>query len=155
MKINNRLYENLTPRQRIIATIEAKAREDHNEVDRLISTCPKVSYKGNDVKYADEIEALLSKAYAVEADLRGEALNYLIAMRSAQHCEASDNHIQNIADMKQAWSEVLESYGLDFNKMQGAICARHPALEVLYKKLPDADAEGVEAFKKVVTSGLS
>lgn len=75
--ISPTVYESLTPRQRIIATIEAEARDDQDEVQRLVKTCPKKTYRMNDADYAEEVQLLLADSMAMECDMSYMAINFL------------------------------------------------------------------------------
>ena len=81
-KIASTVYEDLTPRQRVIASVEAEARGDQDERQRLMSSCPRLNYCRTDAAYSDAMERLMRMALAVEADLRGAALSFLIAVRA-------------------------------------------------------------------------
>lgn len=52
MNIKPQIYESLTPRQRVIASIEALARGDEEEKRRLVKSCPKKSYLQTDTAYS-------------------------------------------------------------------------------------------------------
>lgn len=77
MKVRGSVYESLSPRQRIIAAMDAIARDDTAEIDRLKSTCPIKSYRQRDAAFSDTIEALFGAGLAAETVLRGEALSWL------------------------------------------------------------------------------
>ena len=80
-KIASQVYNNLKPRQRIIASIEAAARGDETERRLLITSCPKKTYVQTDLEFSESMEKLMVLAMAVEADLRGSALGYFVALR--------------------------------------------------------------------------
>jgi len=54
------VYEALTPKQRVIATLEAEARDDQAEVRRLVETCPKVTYRANDERYSGTMRGIVN-----------------------------------------------------------------------------------------------
>jgi hypothetical protein len=81
-KITTSVYENLTPKQRVVASIEAESRGDAAERKRLIQTCPKVTYSQNDAKFSETMDQLLIAAAGIECELRGHALSFLFAMRN-------------------------------------------------------------------------
>lgn len=58
----DRMYGHLTSEERFQLTLEALAREDRTETDRLSSTCPRVthSFNENDPVYADRLKASYS-----------------------------------------------------------------------------------------------
>lgn len=76
--IAQQVYDKLTPRQRIIATIEAEARDDAEEVRRLVKSCPKKTYTMNDANYAEEMQMLLADSMSLECDMSHMAINYLL-----------------------------------------------------------------------------
>jgi len=49
-------YEVLTPAERFALTIEAMARGDGNDADRLEDTCPRFTYYKEDVEYRDRMK---------------------------------------------------------------------------------------------------
>ena len=79
-KITTSVYENLTPKQRVVASIEAESRGDAAVRKRLIQTCPKVTYRQTDAKFSETMDLLLIAAVAIECELRGHALSFLFAM---------------------------------------------------------------------------
>ncbi|MHB1403920.1 MAG: hypothetical protein ACYCXE_02360 [Thermoleophilia bacterium] len=52
MKELSKLYDQLTPTERFRAVLEAVARDDAEEVDKLIDTCPRFNYRMTDRVYA-------------------------------------------------------------------------------------------------------
>lgn len=51
--INEKIYNNFTPSERLNLAIAALAREDQVEVDRLQRSCPVKNYTARDLKYKD------------------------------------------------------------------------------------------------------
>ena len=45
MKMPTKIYERLTPNERFLAFVEAAARRDEEELDRLNVTCPMKTYQ--------------------------------------------------------------------------------------------------------------
>lgn len=124
MSIKSSIYENLTHTQRIIATVEALARRDEAERQRLIETCPKSVYKRSESEYADRMEAIEILALLVECDMRGAALNLMAHLYVESCSEASaspsfyraiqekSENIQDILCVYKAWHEVLREEGI-------------------------------------------
>ena len=52
----SRNYRVLTPPERFTLAIEAMARGDDAEFDRLQDTCPKLDYRHNDAEYRDRLQ---------------------------------------------------------------------------------------------------
>lgn len=154
MNINSVVYENLTPRQRIIATIEAEARGDEDETRRLVKSCPKKTYMQTASEYSDMMDALISMAMAFECDLRGEIISFLIANRAGN--ESMGIHLQNIADLQAAWDEVLKARGINPESMKKIACPPHYALEGIMnsKLIPDSNPSGVKDYREAVESYL-
>src|SRR4051812_31292753 len=51
-----RSYVVLTPPERFSLMVEALARDDHTEADRLEDTCPKLNYSHNDWEFRDRLQ---------------------------------------------------------------------------------------------------
>jgi len=51
MKMPTKIYERLTPNERFLAFVEAAARRDEEELDRLNTTCPMKTYQIEDPAY--------------------------------------------------------------------------------------------------------
>lgn len=116
------IYESLTPRQRLIASIEALARNDEEEQVRLIKTCPKKAYTQTDAAYADKMTSLQDMMLAVECDMRGCALNFFMLLHLENSSDFESPHdlmaiaprlIQDMLSIKQAWHDVLTEEGID------------------------------------------
>ena len=140
--IKHMVYESLTPRQRIIASIEALARGDEEEKSRLVESCPKKNYRQNDAEFADKMGALMTLMLAVECDLRGSVLGFFLALRT----EPKSVHeiLQNIADIQAAWEEFISSLGIDPETMAKAAPPFGAFLELIDGLLPDPDHDNVE-----------
>jgi hypothetical protein len=63
-----KLYDRLTPHERFLLTISAKARGDKTEAERLIRECPKHCYEERDADYDQRIEASQWLTLAVMTD---------------------------------------------------------------------------------------
>jgi hypothetical protein len=110
-KIGSSVYENLTVRQRVIACIEAEARGDCDERQRLISYCPKFTYDQTDARFSGTMEKLMGLAMAVEADLRECVLKFLIIVKSEP--ETSGRLLQDFANIREAWKMTVRTMGID------------------------------------------
>ena len=125
MNIKPAIYEKLTAQERVIASLEALARDDEKERVRLVKTCPKKNYNMSDHAYSSKMEAFLDIALVIEADMRGCVLNFFIQLflednldRDKCHTmhelmETSPCQIQKMISIKQAWHEFLEDEGID------------------------------------------
>ena len=65
----NNLYEHFKPKERLTLYLEASARKDWTEAERLKSSCPKVAYFGSDMDFTDRGELSYDKTAAVAIDL--------------------------------------------------------------------------------------
>jgi hypothetical protein len=63
-------YHNLTPKERFQLSLEAMARGDHAEQERLLETCPRVSYIETDAAYTSRMEAIALFVGEFMIDLR-------------------------------------------------------------------------------------
>lgn len=167
MNIKPRLYESLTPAQRVIASIEALARDDEEEKLRLVKSCPKKTYTMTDAAYSDKMEALLDMAMAVELDMRDCALNFFMLLW-LEDTLTEDRHkcfhermervpcqIQEAISIKQAWREFLEDEGINPATMDRAYQPlRHFAIEWITALADNMDLkpdpETVRKYKDVL-----
>jgi hypothetical protein len=105
------VYEALTPKQRVIATLEAEARDDQAEVRRLVETCPKVTYRANDARYANTMQAITTLSLALECELRGQALACAVA--SWQEHDTRFPFLRKMLTLQAAWRQGLVAKGID------------------------------------------
>jgi len=134
VKVRGSVYESLSPRQRITAAMDAIARDDTAEIDRLKSTCPIKSYRQRDAAFSDTIEALFGTGLAVEADLRGEALSWWAGERDAAL-------LQSMATIETAWLALLADMGI--TSPTAAAPPRHPLVVALLAIAPEPESEKV------------
>ena len=134
MNIRGTVYEGLSPRQRIIAAMDAIARDDTAEGERLKTTCPIKSYHQRDDAFSDTIEALFGAGLAVEADLRGAALSWLA-------CERDAALLQNMAAIETAWLALLADIGI--RSPTAAAPPRHPLVAHLLEIAPAPESKRV------------
>ena len=52
----SRSYDVLTPPERFTLMVEALARDDQGEADRLEDTCPRLTYTHNDAEFRDRLQ---------------------------------------------------------------------------------------------------
>jgi hypothetical protein len=64
-----RHYRDLDPAERFRLALEAEAREDARELERLVQTCPRLLYKMDDAAFTDRVDAARTMAVAVALDL--------------------------------------------------------------------------------------
>ena len=89
-----KLYDTLTADERFRLTVEALAREDKPEIDRLHRSCPRRTYTRMDVGYTERYEtgAVLTLASMVELAPRLAKLQMVEAFR------VLGEHLQNVGE---------------------------------------------------------
>ena len=58
MALNDKLYETLTPAQRVAAMVPAMARQDAAETARLFGTAPRLHYQAPDLEFLRGMRAV-------------------------------------------------------------------------------------------------
>lgn len=154
MKIKTHVYEGLKPMERVIATIEANARGDAPEFERLINTCPKENYFHADPVYTDNLRILITLSSAVECDLRGNLIGVLLAMISKKD-DAILKFSENISSILSAWHETLNSYGVRSLSMDKFGVQTHATLKEIREFLPDPNKELLAYYKEVLENCLA
>lgn len=169
MNIKPLIYEKLTARQRVIASFEALAREDEAEARRLIKTCRKKTYTMNDSAYVDRMEALHDIAMAVECDMRGMAICYLMEAwlgnrRGArpgafEFQSPAIEFLQDMLSIRQAWHDVMKQEGIEPAIMEKAHASqRHCSvdwlLRIAEKMKLKPDPETVAFYKELLVEYL-
>ena len=159
------IYESLTPKQRIVASIDALARGDKDEEIRLIKTCRKLNYTMRDHSYCGKMEALRDLAIAIENDMRGRIVDFLFEkllfdplpirdLKSlAIQVEISPECGEDLLGIKKAWYDFLQEEGIDPQYMEEAYSElRHSSLKWFIKAAETFDLEPskhtAQIFKK-------
>jgi hypothetical protein len=151
MQIKPMIYVSLTPHQRVIATIEAEARGDDAEVQRLIDGCPKKTYRMGDASYVDTIRSLTHVQLRTECML----LTMALAVAAGLYMDADDDTLkkplQQIANLRTAWNEALQSEGIGVGAMR-KVAGLEPSLIDLFEQIlpepePEKSAGFMEGFK--------
>lgn len=153
MDVKPKIYESLTPKQRIAAVIEAMAREDETEIKRLNDTCKMKSYRQRDISYSDVMTRLMGMSLALEADLRGMAIEYLTMDVSL----GEEICLQKMVVIEMAWTRLLDDLGIDKPSMLNAGAPRHYMVKALLKNandraVPDEDdvVRNLELMKEYI-----
>lgn len=154
MNIKDSVYESLTSRQRVIATIEAEARGDDDEVRRLRDTCPKKNYLQTDAAYTDMMMRLIILTLSVEADIRGNTIGVLISV-IMDHDDALHVFLKRIANIQEAWHQMLEELGIDSNSMKKFGPPGSILTELIYTLIPEPDLESIPEIRKSMSELLS
>lgn len=145
MNLKSSLYDTLTPIQRVIATIEAEARDDTAEVERLVKSCPKKIYTMNDDAYTRMMDRLILARLAIECDLQNQMIGFWVAAL----CDREDciqMFLQNMADIQAAWHKTLNEFGIDPETMAKAGPPRHGAIDFLSDLMPEPNMENVQSL---------
>lgn len=138
MMIKPAVYESLTPRQRVVAAMEAVGRNDTAEADRLRQTCQFKTYRQRDAEFSDRMDAIHRAALAVHIDLQSAVLLWV-----AGHCE-NDAYLQRAANIHAAWLGALGSVGITSpNAVAGASLEANTVLAFALDAMPAPDAEAV------------
>lgn len=145
MNLKSSLYDALTPIQRIICTIEAEARHDTAEVERLVTSCPKKNYRMNDDVYTDRLSTLMTMALALECHIRGETIGFWIAL-DRERDEYAQLFLQSIADLQASWHQTLHDFGIDPETMAKAGPPQHGAIDFLSDLMPEPNMDNVRIF---------
>lgn len=80
MKLNDAAYEAFTPAERVALVVEAMARMDVAEADRLIDTCERKRYEMPDAEYSEGFRMVHSLAMEVRVNLLQHGMSGLAAM---------------------------------------------------------------------------
>lgn len=152
------IYESLTTRQRIMAAIEAKARDDAGELVRLVETCPKKNYEMPDFAYQGMIHALERLGLAVSCDVYRLGGAFLAVHFSEKDEFVKEHHtlfcIQTIKETLTAWNELLEARGLDPEITSRAflVVYTHPLLTAAleWEDGPQPDRESVKHIRSML-----
>ncbi|MEW9920018.1 hypothetical protein AB2B41_10405 [Marimonas sp. MJW-29] len=145
-KIGPKVYESLSPRQRAVAYIEALARQDVPEQQRLLRTCPKVTVVLIDPRFTDIVERVMAMAVAKEADLRDCMIEWLLAIRIDP--KSARGSLQRFSNVERAWKLVLDSIGIDEQVMAIAGPPPSPYFESFERLLPEPDETSAMALSK-------
>ena len=143
-RISPLVYESLTPKQRVVACVEALSRGDENERLRLIRSCPKLTYVQSDARFSEAMEGLMCLAMAVEADLKECVLRFLVFV--GVDPEMSGNFLQDFANIREAWKMTLASMGIDEEAMVSAGPPTSPVFELIEVLLPKPDIKTSEVL---------
>lgn len=143
-KISQKVYATLTPTQRVAAYVEALARGDEDEVQRLRSSCPSVEYRRIDPCFSKRLDTLFGLAMATEADLKESALGFFVAMRLDP--KSARDYLEQFANTRHAWKTIQSTFGIDAKAMELAGPPSSPFFELIEPMLPEPD---MDASKKL------
>lgn len=146
-QINPSLYENLTARQRVIATIEAEARNDEEEVQRLIKSCPKITVRQNDSAYSDTLDMLIHVDILMQRNMLMMGMCHFFMLPRDE--EVGNKFAQKAANMEAAWRQVIEEKGIDYDTFRKVALPLPPVLDWVIGNTYSKDAEDLEDVKEI------
>jgi hypothetical protein len=102
------MYDRLTSEERFRLVVEAFAREDEREAERLANTCPRKAYKMNDLDFVDRLRA----SDLIVSDVYAELMEVLCTLRAVEACrEAVETYEEVIfLSMRRAAEEAALSF---------------------------------------------
>ncbi|MDP2828114.1 MAG: hypothetical protein Q8O37_05865 [Sulfuricellaceae bacterium] len=123
MKDVSRHYDKLTPQERLALTVEAMARGDTEESDRLLESCPKQIYRINDPEFSWRFARLISLALMNLVDsyqTLAKANRALAAYARSPDDERMESYFHYKTEqfsIQEAWKRFCDSLGLDDDKV--------------------------------------
>ena len=136
MKELTHLYDQLNAKERFGVAVQALARGDMNELDRLIDTCPKKTYRTGDLAFFTRLKELLTMALMARVEILSTStkalgmLSVLLALESSDEDEdtegvaaAEETYIRLSAMLKgkrAAWNDFCSGLGLDGDEVMRA-----------------------------------
>lgn len=88
--INDRMYETLTPQQRVVAMIAALARRDDAEADRLGDTAPVHTYRAHDLEFRRLLSCAERMALHAALLIEPEVIRYAAHLGMLVHLTSDD-----------------------------------------------------------------
>lgn len=152
MKIRDKFYETLTIKQRIALALEATARGDDTEKEKLVKTCPKKTYTQNDDDFVQPIEKFFDMALAVECDIRENLLMY--SLTRELEMEEGQVFLQRVSNLKEAWKQFASSYGIKEESIGQLKLPESDYMHIVRFALPEAETEVVNKYCNVWQSSL-
>lgn len=128
MNIPDKVYENLTPAERIRAAVLASARDDERELTILKETCPKKAYLVTDPAYSEVMMKLFSLLLFIEYQLTSYALDFQVSRlrKGQERCDAQESALMGTASVVAALNQLITEMGLDPVAMAQNGPPRHP-----------------------------
>ena len=140
------VYENLTAQQRVIAAIEAMARRDEMELQRITRTCPQKIYRMSDAAFTDDLTHLIQASLKLELDMANMAVTALYLMLT----EKGEPSIwmSSMADLQAAWEAGLQDRGINPTSFAKAACPRFPLVQGVLDAAPPPDQQQVDELRQ-------
>lgn len=158
MKIAEKVYNSLSPRQRVKAGFEAMSRKDYKEVKRLADTSTCKTAVVLDVDYFDTMQALLHLILAAENDMRGLAIWYCLELHSSTGETLSEQALclaKKIVSIDAAIEILLDDYGVSKETLLAAVDCRHPVVDSIIRHgIATADDKMVDTCLAMMDKAL-
>lgn len=147
MNIRESIYQSLTPRQRITATLEALARNDISEKERLINTCTRTHYIQTDHAYSASMDKLMLLSMAVEFELMSAAITYLVY-------DEIPILLEKFAYIEQGWIVAMGDHGIDYDLLRRAGVPRSAEINYVFNlaKTIELEPETVQEYRLVASA---
>ena len=143
-QIKDKVYETLTTEQRIIAAVEAIAREDKAELTRLKDTCPQYTYRISDPAYFKVMLEIIGLAVAINSDMKDTLIISLLAYIADQD-EGLFMGLKKLANVNSVWTKYLESKGIARETMDKVTKDLTPEyLNQILQYCPEPDMDRVD-----------
>ena len=139
MNILGKIYEGLSLSQRVIAAMDAIARDDTAEIERLKLTSPIKTYRERGIAFSGTMKALFAIGMAVECDLRGAALSWWMVRTIP---EQSRELLQEMAAIEGGWQALLAD--MDIASPTAAAPPRHQMVVLLLKMATEPKSDRVK-----------
>lgn len=149
MKDVSKLYDTITPQERLVLTVEAQARGDTEDSDRLMKSCPRKRYIMNDANFSMAFSrlrtfALTNLANSYQALARANlAIGVVVSGRDEMWALYAFHKVSQLS-FQEAWKRFCDSIGLDGDKVFAAF-----GLDVADLQRPPLD-EGIVADEGAV-----
>lgn len=143
------MYEKLTPDERLSAFIDAAARRDGEEMDRLNATCPRKTYSMEDWNYVRGKNKAIMLASALHGDAAriGLAACFGLGLTFAEDNEMAEkgekvlsNSVRRYKAKMAAFERFCDQAGLSADALQKAIGeGGSPAMELVISVSDEVD----------------
>lgn len=153
MKISEKVYETLTPTERIALSIEAMSRKDYVEAERITDTCEVKQYAMPDARYTGGMQCVQTCClYAIlfiqEAESREFAARVAVLANPKKDQRACRNYaaeahllaVNEILGVWEAWCHFCKKVGVDPKSTMVAYWGSPPnfVIEHLKSEIPES-----------------
>ena len=149
--LNDKYYQALSAPERVLASIEAEARGDTQELHRLKETAPRKVYEQVQAEYVNTMMELTTIVIALEHDMLAQALTHEIANRTGNH-EMAERAMQTIANLEHGRLHIFHELGVSKEIADQYGPPRHPVLEYLVSISPEPNERHLMENKNLMNS---